>query len=197
MKEERFTAIALALSLGMHIAIIGASGGFFSSQDEPLLKTQVLPAQKNKTPLLPEIRVIGEFKQFSPASVLKPQEAGLEKKAFTQAIDTLRTESIETDDKAEKSMLRYQDTVKQKIESSRHYPMRAQRMRLEGVVDIAFVINKDGTSRNIKVVGSSGSKLLDAEALNNISKASPFMPLPKEISKNSIDIRVAIVFSLD
>ena len=99
--------------------------------------------------------------------------------------------------RTETAMLRYQDMVKQRIESYRYYPLRAQRMRIEGVVDLAFVINADGSSENVRIIKSSGSKFLDAEAVKTIRKASPFLPLPEEIKRTNVDIRVAIVFSLD
>ncbi|MFH1094542.1 MAG: energy transducer TonB [Candidatus Omnitrophota bacterium] len=201
MKENRITAIALALSLGIHIAIIGAYGGFFQAQDKDLLHIQALPIEKNKTPLLPEIRIIGEFKQLKSADSQQSIDHGQknEDKAFnnTEIKRLLAVEpKVVAPDEADEAMLRYQDMVKQRIESNRNYPMRAQRMHLEGTVDLAFVINADGNSRNVRVIQSSGSKFLDEQALDTIRKASPFMSLPEEIGKSSVDIRVAIVYSL-
>ncbi len=195
MQENSLTAIAMILSLGAHIAIIGASGGLFKVH-ETYVQTNVLKIENKKASLLPEIRIIGEFKQFPRAASPRKQDASLNKNAFTQAIETGDADAGQTDNSGEKAMLRYQDTVKQAIESNRYYPLRAQRMRLEGVVELAFAINANGSSRNIRVIKSSGSKFLDAQAIDTIGKSSPFRPLPKEIAKSSVDIRVAVVFSL-
>jgi len=195
MQENSLTAIAMILSLGAHIAIIGASGGLFKVH-ETYVQTNVLKIENKKASLLPEIRIIGEFKQFPRAASPRKQDASLNKNAFIQAIEAGEAEARQTDNSGEKAMLRYQDTVKQAIESNRYYPLRAQRMRLEGVVELAFAINANGSSRNIRVIKSSGSKFLDAQAIDTIGKSSPFRPLPKEIAKSSVDIRVAVVFSL-
>jgi protein TonB len=50
--------------------------------------------------------------------------------------------------------------------------------------------------RDVRVVSSSGSKILDEEAVATVKRASPFHPVPKEISKSPIGMTVAIVFSL-
>ncbi len=198
MKDRPIFYYTFILSGAIHVVVLGLAGGLFRVQSAALLpETQVVELnEKYKTPLLPEIRIIGEFKQFPRAASPRKQDASLNKNAFTQAIETGDADAGQTDNSGEKAMLRYQDTVKQAIESNRYYPMRAQRMRLEGVVELAFAINANGSSRNIRVIKSSGSKFLDAQAMDTIGKSSPFRPLPKEIAKSSVDIRVAVVFSL-
>ncbi len=198
MTDKQIFFYTLIASSVIHVAVIGTMGGLFSvPSSEPMLRAQAVKIDSKKTPLLPEIKVMGEFKQFPKVSSSKPQDTSFNKEAFTQEIGDIEPESMQAEDEAEKAMLRYQDMVKQRIESYRYYPLRAQRMRIEGVVDLAFVINADGSSENVRIIKSSGSKFLDTEAVKTIRKASPFLPLPEEIKRTNVDIRVAIVFSLD
>jgi protein TonB len=101
-----------------------------------------------------------------------------------------------TADEAQEAMLRYQDAVKQKIESCRRYPLPAQQMGIEGTVTVTFKIYVDGSAQNVRILKSSGSKILDAEAIKTVTRATPFSPLSKAITESPVSIRVAIVFSM-
>lgn len=215
MTDKQIFFYTVIASSVIHVAIIGAMGGLFSvPSSEPVFITQVVKMDSKKTPLLPEIKVMGEFKQLKSIDSQQYMDSGQknkpeknEDKAFKKKTEAKKISAIDREvltagqkivasEKARELMLRYQDMVKQRIESYRCYPLRAQRIRIEGVVGLAFVINADGSSQNVRVVKSSGSKLLDTEAVKTIQKASPFLPLPQEIKRTTVDICVAIVFSL-
>ncbi len=92
-------------------------------------------------------------------------------------------------------MLRYQDAVKQRIQSARRYPRWARRHGVEGAVGVSFLVLSDGSSKNIRLTRSSGYKILDEEALATIKRAGPFPPIPeKNIPRTRI--HVSIVFNL-
>ena len=94
-------------------------------------------------------------------------------------------------------MLRYQDSIKQKIEASRKYPIWAQKRGIEGVTYLCFKLFSSGEGNDIRIVNTSGSGILDNEAVATIINAQPFPPFPPEIRSNSILMEVAIVFSLN
>lgn len=94
-------------------------------------------------------------------------------------------------------MLRYQDMIKQRIEEARRYPLWAKKQGIEGIVHINFTVLSTGLSRDIKLVRSSGSSILDKEAVTTIIRAEAFPPIPKEINSSSVRIEVAIVFALN
>lgn len=198
---NRLEVITLSISLCAHIAVLGSAAVIMQDRELPqTLENYPVQIDRHKPALLPQVRLIGDIKQFTNS---QPQSSAQAKEEDQQAIQQDRlvhseaeTVDMQTDDAAKRAMLRYQDIVKQEIEANRYYPMRAQRMRLEGVVDIAFVINPDGSSRNVRILQSSGLKFLDKQALDTIYKASPFRPLPRDIGRGSVEMRVAIVFSL-
>lgn len=68
--------------------------------------------------------------------------------------------------------------IKEKIEKEFVYPRIARRRGLEGKVVVSFVICEDGTVHGVKIVESSGHKILDENAISCVSKAAPFPPPP-------------------
>jgi len=215
MPVNRLSLFALYISIGFHAAILSAAGGYFAHSGKQItkLEIQAIEPQIEKNPYLPEIKVIGEFKQLgsvdSQPSKVHGQKDDItrdEDKSFQKTkIKKLSTvgygplpakQKFITADEAQQAMLRYQDAVKQRIESCRRYPAWAQKQKIEGAVDLQFTIVANGSSQNIAVVQGSGSSLLDQEALDTIKRASPFRPLPREINQEVVNIRVAIVFSM-
>lgn len=71
-----------------------------------------------------------------------------------------------------------------------HYPNRARRMRIEGVVEISFTIQKDGTITNIRT--NNAHQLLQHSTIEALKKAQKEFP---SFSK-SIDITIPIEYKL-
>lgn len=86
--------------------------------------------------------------------------------------------------------------VKQRIEEVRRYPPWAKRQGIEGTVYISFVVLSNGASRDIKIICSSDSKILDKEAVATIERASPFPPIPEELNRSFVSMEVAIIFKM-
>ena len=59
-----------------------------------------------------------------------------------------------------------------------HYPEAAKQKGLEGKVLVAFVIMEDGNVKDIKIMTSSGSELLDKSAVETIKTSAPFPKPP-------------------
>ena len=66
------------------------------------------------------------------------------------------------------------------------YPMEARRQGMQGVVDAEFVISKDGSLKTIKVIRSSGYRVLDDAVVDALRLAAPFSPLPSGIGREKI-----------
>jgi protein TonB len=63
------------------------------------------------------------------------------------------------------------------LNRSKRYPPEARARREEGIVRLSFSIDPSGRVLSYRIVGSSGSSLLDQEALALIQRASP-VPAP-------------------
>ena len=98
---------------------------------------------------------------------------------------------------AQESMLRYQDDVKRRLEALRNYPALALRQRQQGEALVRFVVTADGACARVEIVRSSGTRLLDEEAVNTVRRAVPFSPLPVQLGLDRVVMNVALVFKMD
>jgi protein TonB len=80
------------------------------------------------------------------------------------------------------------------IERYKRYPAEAQSRGDRGVVRLSFSIDRSGAVHNARVVGSSGSSVLDQETLAMIERASPLPPPPDEVPGARISIVVPISY---
>jgi periplasmic protein TonB len=77
--------------------------------------------------------------------------------------------------------------IKERILNQIVYPNLARRMGWHGRVLTSFVIHMDGTVSDIKILNSSGFKVLDENAVSTIQEVSPF-PKPPITAKIIIPI---------
>jgi protein TonB len=82
----------------------------------------------------------------------------------------------------------YFNKIKQLILSRWEYPELALRYGLEGRLSVEFTIGSNGQLERLRVVRSSGSNILDEEALRAIQAAAPFPPIPRWIQPNPLAI---------
>jgi protein TonB len=81
----------------------------------------------------------------------------------------------------------YLDFWRKKIEyvGNINYPGEARRKSLHGSLRMLVALNTDGSIKKVQIRKSSGIRVLDDAALQIVKLASPFPPLPKEISKDT------------
>ncbi len=82
----------------------------------------------------------------------------------------------------------YFGSIKRAIEVVWQYPEMALRYGLQGKLLMEFSILDNGELARARIVRSSGSNLLDDEALRAVRSAAPFSPIPPWIGKDKLDI---------
>ena len=196
MFGDRVIRLAFLISLCGHLAFLGMPGFDVSSSksDEP--EDILIEIVVEKLPLLPDIDVMGKEKKLK--SDLRPQTTDIRQQTADNRPEdsSLKSDVIEVVDPAREATLRYQDMVKQRIEEVRRYPPFARKHGIEGSACLGFVVLPDGLSRDIRLIRSSGSRLLDEEAIATIERANPFPPVPGEISDSAVQMELSIVFAL-
>jgi len=68
-----------------------------------------------------------------------------------------------------------------------NYPEQARREQVYGKLQLSVSIRADGSVESVEVSRSSGHRILDAAAMRIVKLASPFSPLPPNITKD-VDI---------
>ncbi|MES2745651.1 MAG: energy transducer TonB [Bdellovibrionota bacterium] len=76
------------------------------------------------------------------------------------------------------------------------YPSEAVRRGLQGVTHVEFTIEKDGKVSKIRVVKTSGHKILDVAVVEAIRLASPFGPLPAGYNKERLTVTGSFTYVL-
>lgn len=66
-----------------------------------------------------------------------------------------------------------------------NYPDEARRRGISGSLMLQVSLNVDGGVRSIRILRSSGHKVLDDAAVRIVQLAAPFAPLPPEIRKDT------------
>ncbi|HWG04736.1 MAG TPA: energy transducer TonB [Beijerinckiaceae bacterium] len=87
---------------------------------------------------------------------------------------------------------RWEQSLVARIERSKRYPIEA-RDRF-GTVRVAFAIDRNGRLITSRIVASSGSAILDDEALATIQRAVPFPPPPADIAESKLSFILPIRF---
>jgi len=88
----------------------------------------------------------------------------------------------------------YFNRIKQSIESQWQYPELALRYGLQGKLSLEFTIANDGQLAQLRLIRSSGSQLLDEEAIRAIKAAAPFPPIPSWIKLNPLPISASMEY---
>ena len=66
-----------------------------------------------------------------------------------------------------------------------NYPAEAKQRDIFGNLRLLVSINADGSLRSMKLLKSSGHRLLDQAAMHIVELAAPFEPFPPEIKRNT------------
>ena len=88
---------------------------------------------------------------------------------------------------------RWQQALVARLDRFKRYP--AQAHGAEGVASLAFTIDRKGKVLSSQIATSSGSAVLDAEALALVKRAAPFPPPPAEVAETDLSFVVPIRFS--
>ncbi|MES9922932.1 MAG: energy transducer TonB [Candidatus Thiodiazotropha endolucinida] len=90
----------------------------------------------------------------------------------------------------------YKAALRKAIENNKGYPRRAVRLRQEGEVLVGFTVRRDGVIGALRIVESSGSKLLDTAARRAVEKISGRLPFPKEFKRDQWEFTIPINYGL-
>lgn len=90
----------------------------------------------------------------------------------------------------------YMELLRKKIESIWVYPPEAAARNIYGDLKIQFTIKKDGRLGEVKLVRTSGYKMLDDAALRALKEGEAYWPLPDEWHKDSYTILGHFIYSL-
>ena len=123
-----------------------------------------------------------------------PQKYDLEKKDLQQVVEKGEQYLSEEELKAFEEYIQYYELIRESIKKyvSKNYT----RFREEGIIEVAFTLNKNGILKNLAVDTSKSIKSprLKTIALKSMKEASPFPPFPDSLEKKELAFAIAIIF---
>ena len=88
-------------------------------------------------------------------------------------------------DTKEAKYVSYFSRIKQQIQRVWVYPPQGIKRTLSGELTLKFEISKDGNLLSLRLINSSGSNILDANAVKAVRGAAPYYPFPITINKKN------------
>ncbi|MCL0044630.1 energy transducer TonB [Nitrospinaceae bacterium] len=98
-------------------------------------------------------------------------------------------------DTKEAKYVSYFSRIKQQIQRVWVYPSQGIKRTLSGELTLKFEISKDGNLLGLRLINSSGSNILDANAIKAVRGAAPYYPFPKTITKKKLSILATFVYN--
>jgi protein TonB len=165
--------------------------------EKPLEKTVELPPEPQPEPVLTvtpppkpiEKEVEKKPKQKHASLASAPSTA--ERKAARAAAPAAGASSQNPN-----AVPNWKSQLVAKLERSKRYPSEAQSRHEQGVVQLAFSIDRSGGIHNARIAHSSGSRLLDEATLALVEREAPLPPPPPEIARAEIPVVVPIRYNI-
>ena len=98
-------------------------------------------------------------------------------------------------DTKEAKYVSYFSRIKQQIQRVWVYPSQGTKRALSGELTLKFEISKDGNLLSLRLINSSGSNILDANAVKAVRGAAPYYPFPITITKKKLSILATFVYN--
>jgi len=194
-----YGAIAGSLLLGAPPPDESAQGAAIVIElaEMPVASTDVTPTAP-ETPQeqpeeKPEEKIEGDVAMLPPETKPEPPKV-VQEDAPPPTPTTARTEGRQ-DTNATNLLPKWQKEISTILERNKRYPSEARAKRQQGIAKIAFNMNREGKVLSTRLVTSSGSSLLDEEALSLTHRAQ-FPPPPVVFAGGEITVTVPIRFSL-
>ena len=104
------------------------------------------------------------------------------------------TATVPTSPELAPAIASWQQAVVARLARFQRYP--AQAKGATGVVNLSFSIDRQGHVLNSQIIKSSGSAVLDAEALSLLTRAAPLPPPPAAVPDSDLTLVLPIRFGL-
>jgi len=96
-----------------------------------------------------------------------------------------------------KAQATWQKSFLAHINRYRRYPAEAQAHKMTGTVTVEFMLDRRGQLLSSRVMHSSGSAVLDEEAVDLLRRAAPLPTPPQEVPPEGIHLAVPIRFHMN
>lgn len=198
MKNKKIiTLLSLLVSVLIHSLIFSIPAYLYYIKYGKINKNSYINMENKifsiETTMLPDIKDIGD-KTSIKKTLNKQEYAEKKEEDGDNKSSSLSLTSIE---EADSEMLVIYDYIKRKIQENKKYPYQAKKDKIEGVVEIQFLIDKNGFLKDANIINSSGYKILDEEALATIKRAQPYPAIPDRFNTDNTQLQLKMIYKIE
>lgn len=169
---------------------------------EPPKKWEGVPSKKDSTDTTLGDSYPGGKKKFSREDLLLAERKAIEKVTEDMAKKSSEGKGDDTGSgitfsTKEYKYYGYMIRLKEKIEGIWEYPPDAAARGIYGVVYIRFIILRNGELGEVKLLRTSGYKVLDDAAMKALKEGAPYWPLPEGWKEDSVTIPAQFIYNLE
>lgn len=115
-----------------------------------------------------------------------------------QEVGELPTDAKQTLSVAERELMErtYGDVLRAYLDRAKDYPRQARQRRQQGTVTVRFTVDRQGQVSNVRILESSGHRLLDNEVEDLLRRAAPLPGIPEGLPEDRMEIELPMSFSL-
>lgn len=162
-------------------------------QLRPQVTKKKKEANQQKAPPVPSV-FMGSKGTLAMLDGLNQEKDALQNTEVEEKEELDDDESISLDTK-EAKYVSYFSRIKQQIQRVWVYPSQGIKRTLSGELTLKFSISKDGNLLSLRLINSSGSNILDANAIKAVRGAAPYYPFPITITKKRLSILATFVYN--
>ncbi len=158
-----------------------------SEAERKTLRQQTRPDNKFGPTTAPsELPSLSQLTQLTPATIARSQSKGREEKIKErEGVEKGDTVWLNLENDLLTSFFR---RFRNRIEGVWNYPLVAVRNEIEGILLLKITIDREGELLDVELLRTSGSDLLDVEAIEAVYRGAPFGPLPSHYSHPELKI---------
>jgi protein TonB len=188
MKLLNEVQLCFVLSIALHFGLIGSGLLHLQNPSQDSFEVEFETPEE----ILPRQHQIAEEKKIEK----DVPEPVIQEEIIEEVADNVETKPEAVSKELNRSLLRYQDSVKQKIQEEKRYPRKALRLRQEGAARVFFILGSSGVMQDIQLLQSSGITDLDNEAVDAVKRASPFRSFPEGCDKKELHFEIDVAFMI-
>jgi periplasmic protein TonB len=193
-------AIAASLLLGAPPPDESSQGAAIVVElaDVPVAATDVTPTPPDAPKEQPEEKPEEKIEAPSDVAMLpepKPEVPKVVQEDTPPPMPTTAPKEGRQDTSGANLLPKWQKEISAILERNKRYPSEARAKKQQGVAKIAFNMDRQGRVLSTRLVTSSGSSLLDEEALS-LTQRAQFPPPPVVFAGGEITVTVPVRFSL-
>lgn len=125
-------------------------------------------------------------KQLEKTQIADQGEATESSSISSQAASALQQAAQQT----------YFSLLARTLAEKKRYPGISRRRGEQGIVQLFFIVTRDGKIRESRIDSSSGFQRLDQAVMEMLEKAQPLPAFPAEMSQQQLEVKVPIAFEL-